>query len=180
MNAKTFIEQLDQLAKRIYRFQDTEESISNIKDEFYEFLDRNYETYLNSNSKERDEIRKTVKRHYANTETLNMLDLFLIGYIQRAGKNIKLTGDRTWLTRGLVVSAIEDGIRDQRDNIISMAYLYVMADEKNLNPKLEFQAIAEISSKEKSSGGYDSMNELMRSIPDIAQETYNPWKEDFG
>ncbi|HET9908696.1 MAG TPA: hypothetical protein VFQ23_18755 [Anaerolineales bacterium] len=91
-----------------------------------------------------------------------MLDLFLIGYVQVAAENIQATGDKTWLLRGLVVSSIENSLRDQRDNAFSLAYLYVMAEEKNLNPNSEFHEIAELSSDEISSGGSISMKELIK------------------
>jgi len=177
MDAKLFVEQFDQLVKRIYRYQDSNESMGDIRDAIYEFLNQNYLTYINSNSKQREEIRDLVKKHYASSETPNMLDLFLIGYIQIAAKNIQSTGDKAWLLRGLVVSSIENSLRDQRDNTFSLAYLYVMAEEKNLNPKSEFQAIAELSSKELSSAGTISMSELMKHIPSIARKTYDDWKE---
>jgi hypothetical protein len=106
-----------------------------------------------------------------------MLVLFLIGYVQMAAKNIKLSNDRTWLLRGLVVSSIENCLLDQRDNTFSLSYLYVMAEEKNLDPKPEFQAVAEISSDEISSGGTVSMKELLNNIPNIARKTYDDWKE---
>ena len=175
MDAKVFIEQFDQLMNRIYRYQDTHDSIGAIKDEIYEFLNQNYEVYLNSNLEERKEIRELVKQHHMGSESPNMLVLFLIGYIQVAAKNIQSTGDKTWLLRGLVVSSIENSLRDQRDNTFSLSFLYVMAEEKNLNPKPEFQAIAEISSKELSSAGTIPMSELMNNIPEIAHKTYNDW-----
>jgi hypothetical protein len=173
------IDHLDQFITRIYRFQDSNESLGQIQDELYKFLDQNYETYLHSNAEEREEIRKAIRRYYESPGTPNMLDLFLIGYVQRAGENILSTSDRTWLTRGLVVCAMEDSIRDERDNTISLAYLYTTSEEKNLNPRLEFQAIAEIASDEISSGGNISMRELLRSIPDIAQKPTIPGKKNL-
>ena len=177
MNAKMFMDQFDQLINRIYRFQDSHKSMSDIKDKIYKFLDQNYDIYLKSDPEEREEIREFVRKHYTSSESPNMLNLFLIGYIQTAAKNIQSTGDKTWLLRGLVVSAIENSLRDQRDNTFSLAYLYVMAEERSLNPKPEFQEIAEISSKELSSAGTMSMSELMANIPNIAHKTYNAWKD---
>lgn len=175
MNAKMFINQFDQLINRIYRFQDSNESMSHIKEKIYEFLDLNYETYLNSNLEERKEIREFIKKHHTGSETPNFLALFLIGYVQMAGEKIKLTGDRIWLLRGLVAASIENSLLDQRDSTFSLASLYVMAEKQNLNPKLEFQAAAEISSHEPSYVGTISMSELMKNIPDIAHQTYNDW-----
>ena len=177
MNANEFIELFDQLINRIYRFQDSHESISDIKDKIYEFLDQNYDVFLASKPEEREEIRELVKKHHTSSESPNMLDLFLIGYVQMAAKNIQTTGYKTWLLRSLVVSSIENSLRDQRDNTFSLAYLYVMAEEKNLNPKPEFHELAELSSGEISSGGSISMKELIRNIPNIARKTYDNWKE---
>ena len=143
----------------------------------YEFLDQNFDIYLTSSPEERKKIRDLVKKHHTSTESPNMLVLFLIGYVQMAAKNIKLSDDRTWLLRGLVVSSIENCLLDQRDNTFSLSYLYIMAEEKNLNPKSEFQAVAEISSDEIPSGGNISMKELIKNIPNIARKTYDDWKE---
>ena len=140
-------------------------------------MDQNYQTYINSNFQEREEIRELVKKHQTSSETPNMLDLFLIGYVQMAAEKIKSKGDKRLLLSGLVVSSIENSLRDQRDNTFSLAYLYVMAEEKNLNPKPEFQAIAEISGDETSSGGNISMKELINNFPNIARQTYNDWKK---
>ena len=177
MNAKSFLGQFDQLVTRIYRFQDSNESMSNIKDEIYEFLDENHGIYPNSNSEEREEIRELVKKHHTSSETPKMLDLFLIGYVQRAAKQINLTGDKTWLLRGLVVASMENNLLDQRDSTFSLSYLYVMAEERKLDPKTVFQDIAAMSSDEISSGGIIPMSELMRNIPNIAHKTYDDWKK---
>ena len=151
--------------------------MSVIKDHIYDFLDQKYDIYLKSSPEDREEIRDLVKKHYTSNELPNMIDLFLIGYVQIASEKIKLTGDKTWLIRGLVVSSIENSLRDQRDNTFSLSYLYVMAEEKNIDPKPDFQAIAELSSREPSSGGTISMSELMKSIPNIANKIYDSWKE---
>jgi hypothetical protein len=177
MDAKTFMDRLDELVKRIYRFQDSQESISNIKDEIYKFLDQNYEIYLNSDFDKREEIRELVKKHHTSSETPKMLDLFLIGYVQQAAKQINLTGDKKWLTRGLVVASMENNLLDQRDSTFSLSCLYVMAEERKLDPKTAFQAIAEISSDKVSSGGIIPMSELIRNTPNIAHRTYNDWKK---
>ena len=175
MNANEFIEQFDQLINRIYRFQDSQESMRDSKDKIYKFLDQNYDVYLTSNPEERDEIRELVKKYHTSSELPVWLDLYLIGYIQRAAENIQTTGEKIWLLRGLVVASIENSLLDQRDDTFSLSYLYVMAEEKHLNPKAEFQKISEISSKELSSAGTMSMSELMNNISKIAYETYNNW-----
>ena len=92
MNTKVFIEQFDQLVNRSYRYQDTHDCIGAIKDEI---LNQNYEVYLNANLEERKEIREPVKQHHTASESPNLLVLFLLGYVQVAAKQIKLTGDKT-------------------------------------------------------------------------------------
>lgn len=177
MNAEIFIDQFDRLVTRIYRYQDSHESMGNIKDKIYKFLHQNYDIYLRSSPEERKKIRDLVKKHHTSTESPNMLALFLIGYVQMAAKNIKLSGEKTWLIHGLVIFSIENCLLDQRDSTFSLSYLYVMAEENNLNPKPEFQAVAEISSDEICSGGNISMKELINNIPNIARKTYDDWKE---
>jgi len=177
MNSNEFIEQFDQLIGRIHQFQDSNESMSNKKNKFYNFLDRNYCVYVTSGPVERREIRELVKKYHMSSELSGWLDIFLIGYIQRAAENIQSTGDKAWLLRGLVVASIENSLLDQRDDSFSLSYLYVMAEEQNLNPNPEFQKVGEISSKELSSAGTMSMSELMKSIPSVARKTYNDWKE---
>ena len=177
MNANEFIEQFDQLIYKIYQFQDSNESMSDKKDKIYDFLDRNYDVYLTSSLEEREKIRELVKNYHMNSEMSGWLDLFLIGYIQRAAENIQTTGDKTWLLRGLAVASIENSLLDQRDDSFSLSYLYVMAEEKHLNPNPEFQKVAEISSKELSLAGTVSTSELMKSIPSVAHKIYNDWKE---
>jgi len=177
MDANKFIEQFDQLINRIYRFQDSYESMSDSKDNIYEFLTQNYDVYLASNPEEREEIRELVKKYHTSSASPNMLDLFQIGYVQVAAENIQATGDKTWLLRGLVVSLIENSLRDQGDSTFSLAYVYVMAEEKNLHPKPKFYEIAELSSDEISSGGSIAIKEMIRNIPNIARKTYDDWKE---
>ena len=172
-----FVDVFDQLVTRIYRYQDSHQSLDHIKDDIYEFLDNNYETYLNASSEERDAIRRFVRKHHTSHQRPNLLALFLIGYVQRASEKIKSTGDKTWLIRGLTVSSMENGILDPRDSTFSLAYLYVMAEEKDLDPKPEFQAFSESSSDEILPGITTSMKELIKTIPNIARRTYNDWKE---
>jgi len=175
MNANKFIKQFDQLIAKFYQSKDSQESMNEIKDKIYQFLDQNYDVYLTSSSDEREEIRELVKKYHINPELPIWLDLLLIGYIQQAAENIKTTGNKKWLLRGLVVASIENSLLDQRDDTFSLSYLYVMAEERNLNPKPEFQAIAELSSSEISYEGRISMKELIIKVPNIAHETYNGW-----
>ena len=175
MDAKTFIGFLDQLAKNIKESLESSKSIIQVRDEMYELLDKNFEIYINAQTEDRIKIRETIKRQHINNDSAGLFEQFLFGYIHRAIEKLKLTGHNTWLLRGLVVCSIEDSIRDQRDNTFYLSWLYVAAEEKNLNPKPEFQALAEISNNEIPYGGALSTSDLMKKIPDIAHETYNNW-----
>ena len=172
MASKAFLDQFNQVIVSLTNALEASGAIRKFKDELFFFLDKNYELYLSASPEERNEIRKIVKRHFTP-----FLDLFLFSYVQRAIENIERTGEKIWLIRGLVVCSIENSIRDQRDNTTYLSFLYIAAEEKSLNPKPEFQAIAEISSDEFSSGGNVSMSELMKNIPKIARTTYENWKE---
>ena len=174
--SKAFIDQFNQVIALLTNALESSGSIRKFRDELFFFLDQNHEFYLSASPEERDEIRKIVKRQLTTNETA-FIDSFLFGYMQRAIENIERTGEIIWLTRGLVACSIEDSIRDQRDNTTHLSLLYIAAEEKSLNPKPEFQAIAEISSDEISSGGNISMSELMKNIPNIARTTYENWKE---
>jgi len=175
MNAYKFIKQFDQLINKFYQFQDSQESMNEIKDKIYKFLDQNYDVYLTSSPEECEEIKELVKKYHTNPELPIWFDLLLIGYIQQAAENIQSTGDKKWCFRGLVVASIENSLLDQRDNTFLLSYLYVMDEERNQNPKLEFQAIAELSSDQISYEGRISMKELIIKVPNIAHETYNGW-----
>ena len=172
MTSKAFLDQFNQVIVPLTNALEASGAIRKFKDELFFFLDKNYEFYLSASPEERNEIRKIVKRHFTP-----FLDQFLFIYMQRAIESIERTGEKIWLIRGLVACSIEDSIRDQRDNTTHLSLLYIAAEEKSLNPKPEFQAIAEISSDEISSGGNVSMSELMKNIPNIVRTTYENWKE---
>jgi hypothetical protein len=176
VTSKAFLDQYNQVVAPLTNALEASGAIIKFKDELFFFLDKNYELYLSASPEERNEIRKIVKR-YLNINETRFLDLFLFSYMQRAIESIERTGEKIWLTRGLVACSIENGIWDQRDNTNYLSLLYIAAEEKSLYPKPEFQAVSEISSDEVSSGGNVSMSELMKNIPNISHMEYENWKE---
>jgi hypothetical protein len=168
VNTVEFINQFAQLHLQITNSLTSTEGVRKSKDKLYNFLDMNYETYIISNSEERNEIREFFKKIDKGRITKTFLDHFLLGYIQRCAENIELGGEKVWLVRGLVVNAIEDGILDHRDNVNVLAYLFVAANDKGLDPKIEYQKIAEIVNNEPSLEGSKPMSQIILEIPDKA------------
>jgi hypothetical protein len=170
VNAVEFIDQYAQLHLQIINSLTSAEGVKKSKDKLYDFLDMNYQTYIISNSEERNEIREFFKKIDQGRVTKTFLDHFLIGYIQRCAENIELGGEKIWLVRGLVVNAIEDGILDHRDNVNVLAHLFVAANDKGLEPKIEYQKISEIANNKPSLDGSKPMSQIISEIPSIAHK----------
>lgn len=168
MNQRSLINQFDQIVSLTGNALTSSETLKTSKDNLFDFLDQNYKFYLQANLEERIEIRNIVRKYEESNDNPYMIDFFLLGYIQRAIENIELTGEKTWLIRGLIVSAIEDGIRDHRDTIDLLAHLFVASDEKGLNPETEFKKIAIITNDKPSIRGAEPMSQIMLEIPSIA------------
>ncbi len=133
--------------------------------EIYDFLDKNYEVYLNASLEECEEIRKTVTNcyHSDNNGKANRFleDLFFRYTKEIAIPKLKETGDKIWLTKGLIAMSLENSGIDYRDSIMALSDLRKVANEKNLDPEPEFIRIAKISSNEKPRGGETPMRQLM-------------------
>lgn len=133
--------------------------------EIYDFIDQNYGVYLNATLQECEEIRKAVSNCYYVNEKGGfwrfLEDSFLRYVKERAIPKIKETGDKTWLTRGLVAMSIENSGIDDRDSIMALSELRKASREKNIDPNPEFEKIAKISSNEKPRGGEIPMRKLM-------------------
>jgi hypothetical protein len=132
-------------------------------EEFYAFLDTNYDVYLNADPKECAAARLEMNRE---------LEYLLILYVDdRAVIGIDATGDRTWLLRGLVAISLENSGVDWRDSTIRLTDLYIAAKRKGFNPQPDFERVAEISSYEKPRGGLAPMQEMMINIwKSVSQE----------
>jgi hypothetical protein len=150
-------------------------SYSDFQNKVYNFLDQNYEIYINSNNEDRKEIRIIIKK-YNRRDVLEggplsaPLSYLLQQYVYKTIRQLKTTGDATWLRRGLVVISILDGTLNPKDDMDQLAHLFVVAEEKGLNPKPEFHSIAEISNKETSISEEMPMSEMIVNIPNIAHE----------
>lgn len=133
--------------------------------EIYDFIDKNFEVYLSATHQECEDIRKSVTNCYhidKNGKANHFLeDLFLCYVNERAIPKIKETGDKVWLTRGLVAMSIENSGIDYRDSILALSELRKISRDKNIDPNPEFKKVAEISSNEKPRGGETAMSKLM-------------------
>jgi hypothetical protein len=133
--------------------------------EIYDFIDQYYEVYLNATSQECEEIRKVVTNCYYVDNRGNFSkffeDLFFRYAKERAVPKLRETGDKTWLTRGLVAMSIENSGIDYRDSILALSELRKASREKNIDPNPEFEKVAKISSNEKPRGGETPMSKLM-------------------
>ena len=133
--------------------------------EIYDFIDNNYDVYLNATPQECEEIRKAVANCYYVSEKGSLWhfleDLFLRYVKERVIPKIKETGNKTWLTRGLVAMSIENSGIDYRDSILALSELRKASREKNIDPNQEFEKVAKISSNEKPRGGETPMSKLM-------------------
>lgn len=133
--------------------------------EFFDFLDNNYEVYVNTTAEQRREIRTTISNCYDvgnNGSVTRFMEDLLMKYLdERVKINLRETTDKRWLLRGLVAISLENCGIDYRDTLTQLVYLYIAAEEASLNPEEDFQAIAKISSHDESRGGSESMSEMM-------------------
>jgi hypothetical protein len=136
--------------------------------EIYNFIDDNYEAYLNATHQECEEIRKVVTNCYYVNNRGNFSrffeDLFFRYAKERAIPKLQETGDKTWLIKGLVAISIENSGIDSRDSILALSDLRKTANKKGIDPEPEFERIAKISSNEKPRGGETPMQQLMAKI----------------
>ena len=156
--------------KRLKAFNEFETNLRNqndIKGEIFDFIDQNHDVYLNATSQDCEKIRTTITNcYYINQKgSLSRFfeDLFLQYVQQRAVPKLKETGDKIWLTRGLVAMSIENSGIDYRDSILALSELRKASHEKNIDPNSEFERVAKISSQEKPRGGSTPMSQLMHS-----------------
>jgi len=186
MNLDIYKKQLIQLASRLNGsyFDSREESII-FKNNIENFLDENFEIYINATTEERNEIRQIIK-DYDRSEK----DVFEGGppapfryalnfYGIRAIKQLEETGNVVWLWRGLVAISMLDGIHYRPDDEEHLARLYVAAEEKGINPKPIYQQIAKISNNKPTKQGQVSTSNLIDSIPSIAHKFVDEFRKMF-
>ena len=101
------------------------------------------------------------------------VDLLWEYVTEKTVKELKSTGDKAWLMRGLVALSMENCSVDYRDSLSWLANLYSAAKQKGINPEPIFQEIAKISSHEITSGGATPMSEMMASVNDLTVRNYS-------
>ena len=133
--------------------------------ELFDFLDNNFETYINATQEQRREIRISINNCYMVSDrgsvTRFMEDLLMKYLDERIRKNLRKTGDKIWLLRGLVAISLENCGVDYRDTLRQLVYLYIAAEDKGIDPEEDFQSIAKISSQEEPRGGSAPMSGMM-------------------
>ena len=134
-------------------------------DEFYVLLDNNFEIYMNATLDQRNKIRSAIANCYyvsnSGSITRFMEDLLLKYLGERVRKNLRESGDKIWLLRGLVAISLENCGVDYRDTLRQLVYLYIAAEDTGIDPQEDFQSIAKISSQEEPRGGSAPMSEMM-------------------
>jgi hypothetical protein len=146
----------------LHNFERELRSKNDVLIRFYNFMDENYIVYINATASERAEIRLLVgKQGKLNRHFEDLVMKYVREWVIQ---QLKLTGKKIWLSRGLVAMSIENSSVDYRDTLTSMAELYAAAEEKGINPKNDFQKISNISSDEIPTGGTTPMKKLMAGI----------------
>lgn len=153
--------------KALSEFEASLRAKEDLLGEIFEFIDANYDVYLNSTQQECEEIRKTVTNCYYVNEKGRFWrffeDLFLRYVNERAIPKMRETGDKAWLIRGLVAMSIENSGIDYRDSILALSEIRKAAHEKNIDTNSAFEKVSKISSQEKPRGGTTPMSELMHT-----------------
>lgn len=175
MDIQTF---LNNLKRYTDRFIQSPQS----SNEFFDYFENNYEIYLSASPEERERIRDFVKsqkiegkenksffgRLFQPRHDASQIAYLLLIYVkERALPQLKSTGDKLWLMRGLIAISMDNFIGKfddpayiaypmQGDCIFLLADLYVTAEEKGIDPKPIFEEIANISD-DKNTSLHDSM-----------------------
>jgi hypothetical protein len=150
-----------ELEQAVETFTDEQKAISDLPKEVNTFLDQNFAAYLDSAPEDCEKIRASF---YGNRDFEN----FLFHYTQRAVAQLQSTNDERYLWRGLVSTSLENCSIDFRDTLTWLANLYIVAEEKQLNPSSAFQKVAKISSQKKPRGGSISVYEIMMNFESYA------------
>jgi hypothetical protein len=174
-------ESMKKFRNAVDEFKKETRSRHDLIDEIFNFFDANYEVYLHANDEQRSEIRSVIyARYYPGPQSaiVHYMENFFIDLLweylrERAGKELKSTGDKVWLMRGLVAISMENCSVDYRDSLSLLASLYSAAKQKGINPEPIFQEIAKISSHEITRGGGTPMSEMMASVNDSTVRNYS-------
>ena len=176
MDTQTFLTKLKELADGY------NESQLNTN-EIFDFLDTNYEIYINATPEEREKIRWFVKSpskpkslfgklFQFKQENSQIAHALLIYVKERVIPQLKSTKDVAWLYRGLIAISMDNftGIFDDQDYTaypmkgnatFLLADLFVSAEEVGLSPEPIFTEIADVSNNK--SKKYSSMKDAMNN-----------------
>jgi hypothetical protein len=139
----------------ISNFAKLDQNQVGLSEKLYEFLDENYETYLNATPEQSAEVRSLIS---GNRPFENSLFDYVV---KRVVNQLGTTGKVEWLLRGLVAVSMENSGIDYRDTLTELAELHFLAEEKEINPIPYFKSVANISSHDKPRGGSVPMSEMM-------------------
>ena len=151
MDTLTFLDNLQNYADRF-------KEISQLPNEFIDFFESNYETYISATDEEREKIREFIKpprqsflkslfqskKGTSEDSNLQISTLLLTFVKDKALPQLKSTKDTVWLYRGLVAIAMDDftGTIDHEiypgNAVLLLADLFITAEELALpqNPYL--------------------------------------------
>ena len=90
--------------------------------------------------------RRRLIRDYFEGRTAGLDEMWI--YVRRVARLIKGPQDAEWLTRGLVVAAIEGGRVDFRDTIVSLVILRYGAQRAGIRPRPYFTRVMKMAEGE--------------------------------
>jgi hypothetical protein len=117
-------------------------------------------------SQQRGQIRASARRNKFFRE-------FLLGHIGWSAKQLKATKNPDWLNQGLLAASIEDCITDFRDTFVSLAKLYLAAEDVGIDPMPHFQAVSQLSNDEPRTGSGSSSKKILsvfHTLPILEEE----------
>jgi hypothetical protein len=137
-------------------------------EEFFAFVDGNFDVYINSTPEQRRDIRIATSNSYSvnnRGSVTRFTEEILLRYVrEHAIPKIQATSEKKYLLSGLVALCLENSGVDYRDTLIHLADLFIAAEDQGLEPELHFREIAEICDSEMPRGGSTPMKQLMANI----------------
>ena len=129
--------------------------------EIREVMDEVCPAYLVASTDERERLRSIVA-------DLNDLSMLIRGYADTLSSEILSPNDTEKLRCGLAAISIENCRTDSRDTMLSLADLFVGAEEVGIDPLPYFQELSELSSSATPTGGNTSVAEMFREFHEYA------------
>lgn len=104
------------------------------------------------------ELREAVRAFVAQRKMLGEL---LWRYANSLGRELRRADDGAMLSRALVAVGLENCASDYRDTLMTLADLYVAAEEAGLDPRTAFDGAAALAADEATPGGCESLARLL-------------------